>query len=309
MRCTNASLAGWSTGRVRTRTRHAGRLLGVGAQARYALIEMRWMTVFPKDESFKADWPQISQIIPNHNGNCPPATDEFDGREVCLGGEVGAKVRFGPRNCRWCEAGEELELEYEAFALGEQLFLIDAMPVLPDARSLTVIFDLAQRRALVIEVTFPHPCEAQTGVLARLASTGSQSAVSVRYRQAPIGENEAVPFRTSRALVGKQFRYTYSETHIYDHYYLSDRFYSWFCREGPDKGLGDFEECDYFELGPRMFLVSWREKLLPCVGILVEDHSAMRATGKICGADAYTGVVGNTRVGCSIRLVADTSNA
>src|SRR5208282_824778 len=123
----------------------------------------------------------------------------------------------------------------------------------------------------------------QSSVLARLASTGSQSAVKVRYRQAPIGAAVCSPFPPSRALVGKLLRYTYSSTHIYDHFYVSERFYSWFCREGPDKNLGDFEECDVFEIGPQLYLVCWREKLLPCVGILVEDHAAMRVTGKICG--------------------------
>jgi hypothetical protein len=47
-------------------------------------------------------------------------------------------------------------------------------------------------------------------------------------------------------------------------------------------------------------LVCWREKLLPCVGIMVEDHKIMRSVGKIGGADAYTGAIANTRVGATI---------
>jgi molybdenum cofactor biosynthesis protein MoaF len=251
--------------------------------------------------------PQIGDIIPNHNGRCPGAIDLFDGLHTHLAGDIDVEVRFFRRECEWTEQGQTLTLEYEAFELGETLFLVDAMPVVPNGRSLTLVLDLDRMRVLLVDVTFPTPERAQTAVLARLAATGSQSAVQVRYRHASVGDNLAERFAPTRELVGKHLRYTYSATHVYDHYYLSDRYYSWFCLEGPDRQMGDFEECDYFELGPKTYLVVWREKLLPCVGILVEDHSAMLATGKICGVDAYTGAVGNTRVGANIRLIADSS--
>ena len=163
-----------------------------------------------------------------------------------------------------------------------------------------MIWDVGGMRAFVIETLFPTPQEAQTPVLERLAKSGCQSAVRVRYRQGGIGNCAAAEFPRTTALVGRFLRYRYSDTHEYDHIYHSDRFYSWFCRQGPDRGLGDFEECDVFELREKLYLVSWREKLLPCVGIMVEDHERMRSLGKICGADAYTGVIGNTRVGAAM---------
>ena len=261
----------------------------------------------PREEPpSRARWPQIGDIIPNHDGYRPPASDLFVGFQARFGGTIDASIHCTRGNCEWTELGRASVLEYEAFSLGERLFLIDAMQVASPARSLTLLLDLAHLRALVVDVTFPAPQIAQSGMLARIAETGSQSAVKVRYRQGRIGEGEAPPFRRTTALVGKHVRYTYSDTHLYDHYYLSDRYYAWFCRQGPDRNLGDFEECDYWQVGPRMYLVSWREKLLPCVGILVENHLSMTATGKICGVDAYTGQAANTRVGAHIKVIADT---
>jgi hypothetical protein len=252
------------------------------------------------DGNGKADWPQISDIIPNHDGDRPDGTAILTGLRTELQLDVPVSVEFGARQLVWIENNVRTEFEYEAFSLGRRLFLVDAMPPPPDRRSMTMIWDVGAMRALVIETTFPVPQEAQTPVLDRLTKTGSQSAVRVRYRQGGLGGVAVAQFSRSTALVGRFLRYRYSDTHEYDHIYHSDRYYSWFCREGPDRGLGDFEECDVFELHERLYLVSWREKLLPCVGIMVEDHERMRALGKICGADAYTGVIANTRVGASI---------
>lgn len=257
----------------------------------------------------RASWPQIGDIAANHDGYCPSSVAALDGTEMLLGGDIGASIRFGSGRGEWIENGAAREFEYQVFPAGPQLFMVDAMPVDSSPRSQTLILDLTGSRALIVDVVYPAPALAQTPVLERLAKTGSQSAVKVTYRQAPLGKNSAPVFARTSALNGKHLRYTYSSTHVYDHYYLSERFYSWFCRAGPDKGLGDFEECDYFELGPQLYLVSWREKLLPCVGILVENHREMHCVGKICGTDAYTGALGNSRVGGTFQLIANSSNA
>ena len=251
----------------------------------------------------KADWPQIGDIIPNHDGDRPSGTAVLSGLRTVLQLDVPVAVEFGAQQLVWVENEVRTELEYEAFALGRQLFLVDAMPAAPDRRSMTMIWDVGAMRALVAETTFPTPEQAQSPVLERLSRTGQQSAVRVRYRQGGIGRATTAQFSRSTALVGRLLRYRYSDTHEYDHIYHSERFYSWYCRQGPDRGLGDFEECDVFGLHEDLYFVSWREKLLPCVGIMVEDHERMRALGKICGADAYTGVIANTRVGAAISRI------
>lgn len=248
----------------------------------------------------QADWPQISTILPNHDASCPVTTDALANAQHIVHFETAESLQFSAAELRWKTSDHEMTAEYVAFPLADDLFLIDAMPSPPDRRSFTFIWDRSLERVLVAEALFPTPTEAQTGVLERLATTGSQSAVRIHYRHGGIEGAIKAPYPKSAALVGQHWRYRYSNTHEYDHIYHSERFYSWFCREGPDKGLGDFEECDVFGIRENLYLVSWREKLLPCVGILVEDHKAMRTVGKICGANAYTGKIANARVGATI---------
>jgi hypothetical protein len=255
------------------------------------------------DMRTKADWPQIGDIVPNHDGGRPEPSRALIGMRAALDLGESASVEFSEQHLTWTEAEGSRRLEYQAFSLGQQLFFADAMPTAPDRRSMTMVWDLAAMRILVIETTYPTPDEAQTAVLTRLAKTGSQSAVRTRYRQGGIGLARPSSFERTGALIGKHLRYRYSSTHEYDHFYHSEKYYSWFCRAGPDRGLGDFEECEVFELRDQVYLVSWREKLLPCVGIMVENHATMRSVGKICGADAYSGELANTRVGASIRLI------
>jgi len=259
--------------------------------------------------SERAAWPQIGDIIPNHDGGQPTPSRALDGLSTVIQDDGYTSLAFDGRHLRWQENEINMEFEYQAFAIAGNMFFVDAMPLTTDRCCLNVILDLGKMNALIVETRFPTPERAQSGVLDRLARTGSQSAVSVRYRQGGIDTTLTKPFDVSRALIGKHLRYTYSATHVYDHFYHSDKYYSWFCRLGPDQGLGDFEECDVFDLEPDLYLVAWREKLLPCVGIMVENHSSMRSLGKICGADAYSGGISNTRVGASIRLIADSAHA
>ena len=257
--------------------------------------------------SARASWPQISDIVPNHDEDRPAPSRDLVGRSFTLKGELEGELTFGDAELARAEQGTATVYEYQCFPVRPGLYFVDAMLSPPNLRSLSLIVDLTSQTVLAVDVEFPEPAAAQRPVLERLARTNSQSAVQVRYRQSSFGGGEALHFERSSDLVGKHLRYTYSSTHQYDHIYHSERFYTWFCRKGPDQGLGDFEECDVFGLGRDLYLVSWREKLLPCVGIIVEDHQAMRSTGKICGADAYTGAIGNARVGARIQLVADTS--
>lgn len=253
----------------------------------------------------RATWPQIGDIIPNHDGNRPPSTDALVGRRFAINAESALSARLDATRCLWADGESALELQYEAFPIADDLFFVDAMPTDDSRKSINLVLDLAGSRAFVVEVTYPSVADAQSALLSRLAATDSQSAVRCRYRQGSLDLEPKESFCRSRALVGKHQRYRYSATHVYDHIYHSEKYYSWFCHRGPDQGLGDFEECDVFELRRNLYLVCWREKLLPCVGIMVENHGTMRSLGKIAGSDAYTGAIGNSRVGAEMSILGD----
>lgn len=254
----------------------------------------------------RAAWPQIGDIVPNHDGDRPDHTGDLAGRlfTLRLSDVATAELRFEADRLQWRDGEERADDAYRAYRIREGCYFIHWISPAGQRLCRSLFLDLASERALLIEGRVPAAEENRLDVLTRIARRNSQSMVDVVYRTATFGAGETQIERTAD-LVGKCLRYRYSDTHLYDHIYLSERYYSWFCHQGPDQGLGDFEECDYFKLRDELYLICWREKLLPCLAVMVEDHQAMRSMGRIFGGDAYTGEIGDTMVGARMSLVAD----
>lgn len=261
----------------------------------------------PADIAARADWPQISDIIPNHDANRPPRTSALAGRSISLrfsDGETAELIFRDADHLAGRIASDEINVAYDAYQVRDGCYFINWRAPTPDRRMRSLFLDLLHERALLVEGRIPTPDANRIDTLTRIADRKSQSVVDVVYRAALIGGG-GEPIGRTAELVGKCLRYRYSDTHLYDHIYHSERYYSWFCHDGPDRGLGDFEECDYFKLRDELYLICWREKLLPCLAVMVEDHQAMRSLGRIVGGDAYTGEIADTMVGARMSLVAD----
>lgn len=142
-------------------------------------------------------------------------------------------------------------------------------------------------------------------LVSRVEKTGSQSVPTITYQSASINGAPLPTFARTSRLSGKYLRFVYSDTHVYDHFYINDKFYFWYCWHGPDAGIGDYDEADYFELDDDLYLMCWREKFVPCLAVTVEDHRAMRTIGKVYGADSHTWKTGNSTVGAAISVITD----
>lgn len=255
-------------------------------------------------------WPQIGDIVHNHEGGRPDPVADLQGQGFDWTRDDGLRCRLAfdaaQAAVQWTAGDDTQCTPCEVFAIRPGLYFVDAVDARDPHISHSFVLDLPMHRVVQVDVEAPVP-GAAAGLLDRIAQRGSWSAVDLKIRQGCLDSaaGQAVPPcpRTS-ALVGHHYRYHYSDTHIYDHIYVSERYYSWFCHRGPDAGVGDFEECQYLALGPDLFLVCWTEKLIPCVGVTVEDLQSMRSIGKIFGADAYTGVTANRTVGAAMSLVA-----
>ena len=261
----------------------------------------------PTDIATRADWPQIGDIIPNHDADRPPRTNALAGRAVSLrfsDGETAEVIFRDADRLTGRIASEDIDVAYDGYEVRDDCYFINWRAQTSDRRTRSLFLDLLHERALLVEGRIPTPDANRIDTLTRIADRKSQSVVYVVYRAALIGDGAEAIGRTAE-LVGKCLRYRYSDTHLYDHIYHSERYYSWFCHNGPDRGLGDFEECDYFKLRDELYLICWREKLLPCLAVMVEDHQAMRSMGRIIGGDAYTGEIADTMVGARMSLVAD----
>lgn len=248
------------------------------------------------------DWPEIGEILVNHGAQAPEPVTELDGRrfELIVGDEP-VELAFDADTLTWLAADNAMNWPCTVWKAREDVYFIR---VDQSRQERLLILALAPARLLEIAITAPIP-DAPEGLAARLAAYGSQSAVAISYRQGGPASGSDTPFPSSTQLIGQQFRYRYSDTHLYDHFYLSERYYAWFCRQGPDGGLGDIEECDHFAIADDLVLVCWREKLLPCVGITLEDHCAMRTLGMIFGADSATGETQGAIVSATITHIAE----
>lgn len=249
--------------------------------------------------------PQIQDIVPNHDGGRPELVADLEGRAFELVSpqrriqvELGAAGRL-----MWRDGTTATQQRIETLRVRPGIYFLDWVDRFEPQRSSTLILDLTSQRSLLIEVTAPGK-EVPPAVLDRMRLRGSQSAVDVSYTQFGMDGPLSAPFPRTAELVGKACRFHYSDTHVYDHIYLSERYHAWFCRSGPDAGLGDFDECDYFGIAHGLVVFSWREKLIPCVGIAVEDHVCMRSVGKIFGAHAESGATANVTVGAHISELA-----
>lgn len=249
-------------------------------------------------------WPQIGDIVVNHEGGRPASVADLAGQSLSWTDDRGRAGRLhflsGDRLMWWTQ-GVALEAPCEVFRVREGWYFVDAVDLQRPGHSHSFVLDLAGRRALQVEVQAPA-LDVPAGLLDRIAQRGHQSAVDLQVTQG-CWDGQAPPFEPTTALLGRHHRYRYSDTHVYDHIYLNERYCCWFCHQGPDAGVGDFEECRYLALAPDLYLVCWQEKLIPCVGVTLEDLQSMRSIGKIFGADAYTGETGNRTVGAAMSLV------
>ncbi|EJL37538.1 Molybdenum cofactor biosynthesis protein F [Caulobacter sp. AP07] len=255
-------------------------------------------------------WPQIGDLLVNHDGGRPDPTAALAGQEVQLrvdGGETLVLTFLDAGLLRWSRAGRLVQSQpYAAFEIRPDGFFIDFVDVENETRTCCVWLDLRAVRAVIIDGSVEDRTFERTDLLSRARLSGSQSLARAAVRGAALQPEGEIPsFPPGAALLGRFLRYVYSATHVYDHYYVSPRYFHWYCWKGPDAGLGELDEVQCVELAEELFLVCWTEKLLPCLAVTIEDHRAMTSIGKIFGADSDTWKTGNATVGARMTRLAD----
>ena len=92
-------------------------------------------------------------------------------------------------------------------------------------------------------------------------------------------------------------RYAYSSDDVYDHVYLNDQLFTWFCVNGAEAGLGDTDRCVHWKLREETYLFSWLEKNLGVEGMVLVDLKALRTVGIQFGLDQQSGDLVNITMG------------
>ena len=175
--------------------------------------------------------------------------------------------------------------------------------------STTFALDLEEGRATRVLGRLPSVAEADTSMLSRVHAGEGLSPVRVEFDQWDIefAERSGPPsgpvHSRTEDLVGKRLLYVYGDGGVYEHIYLNDKMFTWHCRKGPEAGLADTERCDFFRIRPEVYLFSWREKVIPTLGVVLVNTGTMRSNGFITGIDTRSGEVSHFPVGARGSLV------
>lgn len=258
--------------------------------------------------SAAAHWPQIGDILQNHSGGRPDPTSDLAGKSFAISLNDGGRLDLAFSTAEFLSwsaagAGGHERQPYQAFRVRDGMYFVDFIDANDEMKSISLWLDLTRNAALLIEGSVSDRTAEDMNLLTRVEKTGAQSVPTLTYRSGGIGQS--VPdFPRTEKLFGKFLRYEYSDTHVYDHYYVNPKYYFWYCWHGPDAGIGEFDEADYFELADDVYLICWREKFLPCLAVTIEDLSTMRSIGKVFGADSHTWRTGNSTVGATMSIIA-----
>jgi hypothetical protein len=185
---------------------------------------------------------------------------------------------------------EEFICPYRAIIPREDFCFIDFIVPCGTGASLSVVLDMTSGIATAVTGILPNPEEVMIPLIDRAKRGLPLSPVRVIFEHAAIDG----PFLDStprhgptRDLVGKRIEWVYSSKDAYEHIYLNENTYSWHCIAGNEKGLADTDRCFFYKIADRLYLFVWIEKIVPTLGVLLEDLAIMRSYGKIFGYQSH----------------------
>ena len=247
--------------------------------------------------------------------NALPLTADLSGKTLSLHFADGRTVEYKfqtDHRLVWraqpCEiAASSAEETYWACKIRDGIYLVDYVEHQKRATATSLVLDVNCGAFTAVVGQLPTEAEARLDFLSRTQSSGELTGVRVDFSHGSIDRIFAAqpPYhRITDEMIGRRVEYTYSPTQSYEHVYLNAQFYTWHCLLGSEKGLADTDRCHYYKLGDELYLFVWREKIIPTLGVVVVDFTAMRSNGKIFGYEGndFRKVV-HFRVGAKGRLL------
>lgn len=228
-------------------------------------------------------WLPLDGLEPGFDGNKPPTTDALDGRTITLENDNGSVIEhvFTGTQVAWTydaapddPHGDAQSADTcEVFTIDEDLYYVQFHTSSRPDDAVSLLLDLRSGRALSIVSLIG---ESGTPRVQQLFTTGTIRGIETT------GEAPA----PTTDLIGRRVMWTYSETHAYEHIYLSPHWYTWQCLAGPERGLADTDEHSTWRLRPGIYAFTWREKVIPCASVTIADHRnvrSIRSTGVLFG--------------------------
>lgn len=264
-----------------------------------------------------SEWISVGELgdafLPENN--CLPPVDDLAGRQLTLHFENGWMIehRFASDSeLVWTtvsgEPAGQCETErYVATRPRPGIYFVDFIKGTERATSVSIVLNLNNGSFVGIVGQLPTQPESLQPFLSRIAEGKELTAVAGSIVRGtidrPCTAETSLPEATAD-LLGKRVEYTYSPHERYEHIYLNDRFYSWRCIAGSEKGLCDTDAAHYYKIDDQLYLFIWREKIVPTLGVVVVDLAAMKTTGKIFGYESNDfGKLRNFTVGARARVL------
>ena len=209
------------------------------------------------------------------------------------------------------DSGQSDTEKYEAICVSPNIFFVDFVRKNQPNVSVSFALGLDTGMATFLVATIPEIEAAYRGFSYKLGGNLDLSIIRVEILHANINptsnDKPVVTHERTSDLVGKRVKYTYSNEHVYEHIYLNERFFTWHCLVGIEKGLADTEICDYFKIAPEVYLFTWREKVMPTFGVVLINFKEMRSNGKTFGLDVSSEKMINFCMGSVAELINKTN--
>ena len=243
-----------------------------------------------------ADYIPVGELSVGFSEYAPPATDALEGKKTALYYESGNEatltfLRGGALKWETTYKNrlEEFVCPYRAIIPREGVFFVDFIVPRGRGESLSIVLDTTRGISTVVTGILPNPEEIMIPLIVRAERRMPLSSVQAIFEHAAINGpfSDGTP-RHERTgdLVGERIMWVYSSKDAYEHIYLSENTYSWHCIAGNEKGLADTDQCFSYKIAHRLYLFVWIEKIVPTLGVLLEDLDIMRSCGKICGYES-----------------------
>jgi hypothetical protein len=264
---------------------------------------------------------QVGELVKGISEGTLPSDGRLTGRSLTLHDEAGSVRRLAftaPDRLVWqvlegAGAGDQAEEAVVVTRPREDIAVVEYIATTQRATSVTTVLDLGRGAATTVTGTLPTADQAGRSAFA--LATGGEELTLVETSIAPAfidrpfvaGEHPHVP---TDELVGKRVMYTYSQTEVYEHIYLTQNLYTWHCLRGSEQGLADTDRCHHRRLGGGLYLFIWREKVIPTLGVVIVDWRSMRSHGRLFGYEGSDfGALSTTRISSYATLLNVTEHA
>ncbi|RSL30313.1 molybdenum cofactor biosynthesis protein MoaF [Salibacterium salarium] len=255
----------------------------------------------------------VGELSVGFSENIMKPTDNLVGKHLNLYSEEGTEygVTFvDVETLKWSEykngEAKKFICQYTAVMPRNNLYLVDFIVSYGDTFSISLILDIEKNIATKLKADLPASENISVPMLHRAERGESLTSVKAVFEHLSIDQpftSKTPTHQQTTELIGETIEFDYSHKDKYEHIYLNENRFTWHCLEGSEKGLADTDQCYYYKLADQLYLFVWLEKVIPTVGLVVEDLSALRSYGKIFGYEGFqTGRVSNFPVGSYARI-------